>query len=529
MPCPSAETTGNYDVIFSRYHVLYPMVIVGRYNYGVLMFLHLKRLFQHSIVYGMAETISRGIGFVLVFLYARVLTPDDLGIRTAVYGASAFVGIFYTLGLDNAFLRYFMDRDLDDRKREIFSSAFFFSSIIGIAFLIVAFLLDDPLSALLTNGGSYPYIMRLLFLILIIDNLVIYPTLVLRAENRLGYYSLIAFLRFFLFIALNLLLVWAMGRGLRGVFEANFLVVLILILCMLPVYRTYLDTRISFPILRRMLAFGVPTIFTILCMRVIDLSDRYVIVYLLGDEGRAELGRYSVAYTLGMVGIMVFVNSFRLAWQPFFLSLKDDPANRGIFSRIATYYTMFIGMVFTGIFLFRREIFTLYASDRAAYPASLSAIVPVVSLAYIFFGLYIIMLAGVFIREKTRYLPVVTSAAAALNVGLNFYFVPRYGIIGAAYTTVIAYIVMVVLMYVVSRRIYHVSYEFGRLGIVAVVTAAAIGASYAVTPPQAAVNFLFRAFLFAVPPIVYYFGGVIQPVEKAKIAQLVRNALRIRR
>ena len=78
---------------------------------------HLTRLLKHSAVYGMAETISRGIGFILVFIYVRILTENDLGIRTAVYGASAFLGIFYTLGLDNAFLRYFMDDELSDKKK----------------------------------------------------------------------------------------------------------------------------------------------------------------------------------------------------------------------------------------------------------------------------------------------------------------------------------------------------------------------------------------------------------------------------
>ena len=73
------------------------------------MFAHLSRLFKHSLVYGMTETISRGTGFVLVFIYARLLDDSDIGIRTLVYGASSFIALFYTLGLDNAFLRYFMD------------------------------------------------------------------------------------------------------------------------------------------------------------------------------------------------------------------------------------------------------------------------------------------------------------------------------------------------------------------------------------------------------------------------------------
>ena len=80
----------------------------------------MKRLLAHSVVYGLAETISRGTGFILVFMYNRVLSPEELGVRTFVYGWAAFLGLVYTLGLDNAFLRYYMDKEYfyQDEKRQ---------------------------------------------------------------------------------------------------------------------------------------------------------------------------------------------------------------------------------------------------------------------------------------------------------------------------------------------------------------------------------------------------------------------------
>ena len=332
------------------------------------MFAHLRRLFHHSVVYGLAETVSRGIGFVLVFIYARVLTDTDLGIRTALYGASALLSLFYTLGLDNAFLRYFMDRSLSASRKEIFSTSVVFSFAAGCLSLAISGLFPAGISALLTKSGEYSGLVQLLFVIMIFDTLTIYPTLVLRAESRLWYYSVIALLRFTLFIALNILLVWFMDRGLRGVFEANLITVSILFVALLPVYRQYFRKTLSIPMLRKLMAFGIPTIFTLLSMRVIDISDRYIILYKLGDTGASFLGGYTVAYTLGMVGIMVFVHSFRTAWQPFFLSVQHEKDAGAIFSRVATYYTMFIGLVFLGMTLFRREIMTLYAPE---YPASL--------------------------------------------------------------------------------------------------------------------------------------------------------------
>ncbi len=489
---------------------------------GECLFQHLKRLFRHSVVYGLAETVSRGTGSILILIYTRFISPEDLGVRTLFYTAAAFLGLFYTLGLDNAFLRYFMDRDYEDRRDQVLSTAFFFTAGVGFLFLAAAFLLDEPLALIIAKSGEYAYLVRLLFLIMVFDTVVIYPTLVLRAEGKTRYYSIIAFARFVLFIGFNLLFVGFLGRGLNGIFEANLAVVVVVAFLLAPVYNTYLGGHLSGAVLRRMLTFGVPTIFTLLAMRIVDNSDRFLIAWLLGDRGREALGFYTVAYTLGMAGIMVFVNSFRLAWQPFFLSVKEDPGARDMFSRIATYYAMFIGMVFLGVTLFRSEIFSLWAPPPA-YPQSYADLLPLVAVAYILDGFYLIMLAGVFIREKTKLLPLATVIGAVLNFGLNLLFIPRFGVYGAAATTIVAYTAMVVTLYFISRRVYRVNYEFGRLLTVGVLTAVIAVIPEFVSLGAGLSGIVFRGALLLIPPVVYLAGGFLHLDEQTALAGIRRR------
>ena len=471
------------------------------------MLAHLSRLFKHSLVYGLSETISRGTGFVLIFIYARILEDSDIGIRTLVYGAASFITLFYTLGIDNAFLRYFMDRDYEDEKDSIVSTAFVFTLTMGLFFFLSALFFSTPFSHIMARSPSHGYIVRLIFGILLFDTAVIYPTLILRAEKRLIYYSIVSLSRFVLFITLNIVFVWHLQRGVNGIFEANLIAVFIIAVMLSPVYKTYLSGRISLTHLKRFLIFGIPTVFTLFFMRIIDISDRYLIEHFIG---KAAVGRYHVAYTLGMVGIMVFVNSFRTAWQPFFLSLKDNPDAGKLFSKVATYYAVFICMVYLGMTLFRQEIFHIYAPQHSP---GLSAIIPFVALAYLLYGFYIIMLAGIFIREKTKYLPIAPITGALLNVGFNIVFIPRFGIIGAALTTVIAYCAMVVVLFIIAHKVYHVSYEFRRLGVVFIITAVIISVSYVLHVETAMLRYLSHALLLLVPPAVYWFGGFLRPEE----------------
>ncbi len=482
------------------------------------MFAQLSRLMKHSVVYGLAETVSRGIGFLLTFIYVRAMTVDDVGLRSTIYGAAAFLGPFYTLGLDNAFLRYYMDRTLNaERRREVFASAMTFTLIVGVLLLAVVVPFSGVVSQLTTESASYSGIIVLLFTILILDNVVVYPTLVLRAENRLGYYTLVAAFRFFIFIGLNLWLVWYAGRGLRGVFEANLIAVVLIALLLAPVYRQLLPARVSIKVLKRMLAFGVPTIFTLLSMQVINISDRYVLLYAVGKQA---VGFYYPVYMLGMVAIMVFINSFRLAWQPFFLAEKESAEAPRLFSRVTTYYALFIGMVLLGLTLFRDWIFTFYAPE---YPSSLANLMPLVALGHIFYGLYIIMLAGIYIRDKTWVLPVAAAVAAVVNVALNLLLIPRYGIPGAVWATVAAYATLASIMYRLTRRVYHVPYEFGRLGFVAGVTALPALLSLVWRPEPLMLDLLWRASLLALPVVVYLAGGFLNDDERAQLVRVART------
>ena len=212
---------------------------------------------------------------------------------------------------------------------------------------------------------------------------------------------------------------------------------------------------------------------------------------------------------------------FQYAWQPFFLTVKDSPDAKTMFSKVATYYAVFIGMVFLVVTLFREEIFVLYTSGKSQ--VTFAGIIPFVALAYILYGFYFIMLAGVFIRKKTIFLPLAPITGAALNVGFNFIFIPKYGIFGAAYTTIIAYLAMVVIVFVISRKIYHVRYEYKRLAGVFIITGGLIALSLGIDVTSGITGFIFRGMLCMIPPVIYWFGGFLTQAERNRVSSILKS------
>ena len=75
----------------------------------------------------------------------------------------------------------------------------------------------------------------------------------------------------------------------------------------------------------------------------------------------------------------------------------------------------------------------------------------------------LIALAGITLARKTRRLIWFTGAAAALNIGVNLIVIPRWGMVGAAFATAIAYALLFALYYLSAQRVYPTPYKPGRV------------------------------------------------------------------
>lgn len=90
-------------------------------------------------------------------------------------------------------------------------------------------------------------------------------------------------------------------------------------------------------------------------------------------------------------------------------------------------------------------------------------IVPVILLAYLFNGIYGIFTAGIYIEEKSIYVPIMTAIGAAVNVGFNYWMIPVWGIMGAAFATLASYFIMAVGYFIITQKIYRINYEYAKI------------------------------------------------------------------
>lgn len=193
------------------------------------------------------------------------------------------------------------------------------------------------------------------------------------------------------------------------------------------------------------LSYSIPLVFHGIANTVLSGLDFSMITYY---KSASETGIYSVAYTMGMA-VIVITSSLESVWIPWF----TEHMNKGLKDDVNKMAKIYIGVATTMcicVMLILPEVLKLF-TDRN-YWTGVSLISPIVLASYIIF-LYSLSVDVEYYYKTTKIIAFNTIIAAIVNVVLNFIFIPMYGAIAAAYTTVASYSVSFFIHYNYAHRI----------------------------------------------------------------------------
>jgi O-antigen/teichoic acid export membrane protein len=455
------------------------------------VFAYLKRLVTAGAAYQAGDILSKGAAIFTLPLYTRYVSTPQYGYAEALLTAVILLSIVLRFGVGEAFIRFYYD-DADPLRRDRIAAgavALVFVTTTIAAGLGTVF--AAPLSTLLL--GRHVHGKTLLDIAMLgvwaFTNLEIAYAL-LRADERKGTYVRASVADVSMTIPLMVYLVVFRHDEARGLLAGNYIASSVVLLGLWWNERARLTAGLrrrtgAPPIaLRRMLDFGLPTVPADASVYALQVADRW---YLLRDYSTAAAGLYAVAAKLATV-VFVAVRGFQYAWPPLAYSVEDDDVAAQLYSLVTTYYVLATGIVVAGVALFARwGIRLLGHSYYGAYEA-----VPWLALGWALYGLYLIfiVISGRALRTR-RNLPAAL-AGLAVNVVCLVLLVPPLGIAGAGIALVIAYAAMIVVIYLLTRRLFSVGFEWGRLArLVAVFSAAAVGGEL-LAPSHGLSGFLLR-------------------------------------
>jgi O-antigen/teichoic acid export membrane protein len=475
---------------------------------------YIRRLLRTGAAYQAADVVSKLLALGTLPLYTRHLTRADYGVAELLLTLVIVASILVRLGIGEAVVRFhFLDEDEARRRRVARAGTGFLLATTTVASLLaVAF--AGPLSQLVL-GYEDAGTMRIAVLGLwSFTNLELAYAL-LRVEERARPYLIASIANVALTVGLTVWLVVFRDDGARGLLLGNFAASTAVLLGLWWTLRgRLLDVsrarKSAFDELPEMLRFGLPTVPAEVSVFLLNVVDRF---YLFRVESESAAGLYSLAVKLAAV-VVFTVRAFQYAWPPLAYSIHDDEEARRVYAFVTTYYVLGTGLIVAGITLLGRWVVRLLAAPSffAAHEA-----LPWVALGWALYGLFLVfaVMAGR-ARVTTRNFPAAL-AGLVVNVALLIVLVGPLGIAGAGIALCGAYVVMLVLMYLLTRNLFAVAFQWGRLAQLVTVIGGVAVLGDVLLPTSGAGGFLARIAALAAIPLLLVAVRFFRPEELARL------------
>jgi O-antigen/teichoic acid export membrane protein len=408
----------------------------------------------------LASLASPLVALVLAPFLTHTLSHTDYGALAVLNTAVALMAGITQLGLGAAFYRaYSYDYESRSDRLAVVSTVNILLLLTSVPTTVVTMEAAPWLSVFLLNSPAFGNAVRVAALAVLLQNLTVPGFVWLRAGGRAAFSAFLSIVILLVTFGANIVLVGVAHMGVAGSLMATGSGYAVAVACILPVILLHAGFRLRIDIVWNLLPYGLSTLSGFLSIWVLQLSDRYLLIYF---GSLAQVASYSVAYTLGGVLGPLVTAPFSMAWYATLYAIAKRENAAQFFQLIFRWYSLLLLL-----FVFGLSLIATFALDALFPPAyhAVAPIIPVVALSYLFYGLFDVFVVGIIIRRKTWYNFVFVPLSALINVGLNLIFIPHFGAMGASISTLIAFVMLALAAYIVNQRIYPLPFEVGRFNV----------------------------------------------------------------
>ena len=420
-----------------------------------------KKLLSDSAVYGLGAILIKAIAFFTLPIYTRIFSPNEYGIIEMFSTIGGILSIFMTMGLDSAQSYYFMEakNKKNHTIQEITTSILGLRiilgiGVVGIVTVFAPFMLDfafdtkQPMIYLLMVASS-----------IFFANLISQSLEIFRLIYRPWHYIGLSFIQTIFNIGLILYFTYIKHMGIYGYFLGNLLasfVVMFIGWIATKDYRYFKSLNTS--LWMDFLKFGAPLVPAGFAIWIMQASDRWFVMKMLGSY---SLGIYSVGAKFAML-IALAVEVFRKAWWPIAMDMLHKPEGSAFIRKISFWYIL-LGSIASVVLAIIAPYLVKLLVDSKYYESY--KLIGILGWSGIFYGFYLISELGIFKSKKT-YLSIATNLIGALlNIILNYFLIQSFGLVGAAYATVVSLMVANIIGMNISNKFLYVKWQWFSYGL----------------------------------------------------------------
>jgi len=436
----------------------------------------IKQLARQTAVYGMGTIVPRFLNYALMTpFYTRIFkNMTGYGVITEMYAYMAILLIILTYGMETSYFRHTSDPKIN--KRDVYDTSMTLLFTTSTIFIFIMMFFTNKIASVL-EYPNHPEYIRMFVIIVGIDAFTAIPFARLRMENKAFKFAMIKIINVLVIISTAFFLLYFSPKFIqnhpgtilnnyfpgsvqvKSVFVANLLGSLVTLILLIPlIFKTKL--RININLLKKLLWYAFPLLLAGFFGVLNDSFDKAAYKYLLPHDKNVmvELGIYGANFKIAVL-MGLIIQMFRYAAEPFFFSKANKENAKNLYARVMNYFVFFCLIIFLGI-TFNLSVIRWLIPEQ--YWTALN-VIPILLFSYIFYGIFVNLSVWYKLNDLTKYAALLTFCGAVVTIFINIKFVPIYGYYASAWGHFFAYLLMILISWLLGRKFYKISYQVGKI------------------------------------------------------------------
>lgn len=432
----------------------------------------MNKYLQKTLEYAAGNFFNKLMLFLLLPIFTRFFIPEEYAVYTNLTIFFTLISLIVLLGMQQALYSHFYQIKTQQYQFSLISSVYIFLIVTGIIFSIIIFLLKNQLAILIVRDIEYAHLFNNLALIIFFNTLFTISTGFLNIMERSRRFAVVSSLQNL--IVLILILIFAINKQLTLELYFHFFTISTFIAAVVSIISVmHITSEFDLPqkekkwfsssILTAMLKFGLIMIPGSIAMLILQTSDRYMLTYLSANTLH-DVGIYAAGYRIGMI-VHFLITMTSLVYIPYAMKIADQPKAKQINKSMYNYFILFGIILGSTVIIFAKELFYIFI-DELYFESNKVVFAGVIS-AFIY-GVFNVISVNFYAHKRAKNITTAILCGAALNIALNFILIPKIGIYGAGIASIIAYLSILCINFIVSRKLFNTNYNhwFFIIGIV---------------------------------------------------------------
>lgn len=409
---------------------------------------------RDAFIYLIAKIVTGIIGVFSITIQTTYITPDVLGDFSLITGFTGILLSVFVGWIGSSSLRYYNSYQKCNIKSFVTTV-----NVDWVIMLVVVCIITIISSFLFQSIPIKENLLLIIIMLVFTSGMDIYEKM-MRAAGHNNAYCMLLMIQSVLNIAIIMFLFHLTKLRIESLFIAKIVtsaVFVFIALGILQVFKNFSIKTNSFEINKLFFNYGFPMVGVWGISWLLNYADRYIIKTFMTSY---EVGLYDVSYRFAESSIGLIISAFNLAFFPMMIKCwnekgKEETCNmmRSVFN----YLFMFSVPAFVGVSLLANQFYgTIIDSDYK----EAAAVIAISSIGFIFMGINNTLYKLWQLEEKTKVVLYLTILSVVINITTNLFFIPKFGYIAAAITTVVSYVFVTIITTVLLRRRFPISLDF---------------------------------------------------------------------